>query len=323
MFVQVSGEELHAAEVIVLETCFPAAAFAPLADLLLKRATNPRCKVVLYHDLKHLWAALPIGLPNSSDKSMNIPVECSEKIYPYSGSPASNGHSSGASGTNNQSSILQPSSTAAVARSSVPPCPFHQLPANVDPAADRFATSWAPKAGFHFFLYVRNDAIPPTLTHFPHALIADLACRESRRAAPITVLAPPRGDLGARDGKVENQAEGDKELPLALAARLAAELAAQESAQELSLVDNNGGGASDASMFVPGRRVEVLDVCVPTDLLCLGDDLEDDKDGGEWNAGWVLGPSRLTKRPHCYCVVLDDSEVEECVEAACMRILRE
>ena len=335
---QVSDEELDSAEAIVLETCFPAAAFAPLADLLLKRATRPRCKVVLYHDLKHLWAALPFGLPESpgdsadskkmsSNDSKDIPIVCAESGHPYSGLPASNGHRSGAaSGTDNQSRNLEERvSSIAAARSSVPPCPFHQLPVNVDPAIDRFATSWAPELGFHFFLYVREDTIPPSLTHFPHALVADLLCRESRRAAPIEALSPS----GVRGSKNENQEshndeEEDKELPLELAARLAAELATMENQQPM-LDENASGAVAEPSLFVPGRRVEVLNVCVPTDLLCLGDNHNGEKEeeaGGEWNAGWVLSPCKDSKRPFCYRVVLDDGEVEECVEAACMWVLR-
>ena len=71
-----TDEELAEAQVVVLETCFPAACFGPLASLLLRRAVHPECRVVLYHDLRSLWAALPPALLNDTDATAKITAGC-------------------------------------------------------------------------------------------------------------------------------------------------------------------------------------------------------------------------------------------------------
>jgi hypothetical protein len=106
----------------------------------------------------------------------------------------------------------------------------------------------------------------------------------------------------------------DTEPPLALAARLAAKLAAAEGRQPSCATFD---AAAEPLVFPPGCRVQVLEVCVPTDLLSLGGGGDDD--AGDWTAGWVLGMSR--QRLGTYRLVLDDGDVEECVEASCLRKL--
>ena len=71
-----TDDELAVAQVVVLETCFPAACFGPLASLLLGRTVHPECRVVLYHDLRSLWAALPPTAPNDTDGTAKVTAGC-------------------------------------------------------------------------------------------------------------------------------------------------------------------------------------------------------------------------------------------------------
>ena len=71
IFECVNDEELAAAEVAILNTCFPPSCFARLGHLLASRLTHPNCRTILYHDIRHLWAALEENLDyNSSADSL-------------------------------------------------------------------------------------------------------------------------------------------------------------------------------------------------------------------------------------------------------------
>jgi len=160
---KVSDEELAAAEMVVIETCLPPVAFAPLADLLWKRVLHPNARVVLYHDLALLWAAL-----------LNAQT-CGPPPPPPASSPWS--PPSPTSPSQPRPSQPPPPLPQPLPEPAPPQCPFHPL----NSSEDRFATSWAPEAGFHFFCYRRNAAAAPSLTAFPRSMAAHLVATDNRR----------------------------------------------------------------------------------------------------------------------------------------------
>ena len=60
LFEGVAADELARCEVALLNTCFPASCYSRLGNLLACRLSHPRCRTVLYHDIRHLFAALPL-----------------------------------------------------------------------------------------------------------------------------------------------------------------------------------------------------------------------------------------------------------------------
>jgi hypothetical protein len=131
LFEGVAADELARCEVALLNTCFPASCYSRLGNLLACRLSHPRCRTVLYHDIRHLFAALPLPQAKAEPEPEPAP-------------PSSSSSSASSSSTSNPSAST--AATAGVA------CPFEQLARNASDA-DRFSTSWAPDVGFHFFCY--------------------------------------------------------------------------------------------------------------------------------------------------------------------------